>query len=215
MVGYTLSYNTLDNNKNPSRGMVVDFKQDFAGAGGDTNFIRSTVDTRFYSEWIPDIINVLRLQAGHIDGWGSQSGQVRMLDSFKMGPNLVRGFATSGLGPRDLTPGYTGDAIGGTTYWGASLEFQIPLYFIPKDVGLKAAVFADAGSVWDYKGPTFYPATGETMIFADGNMMRSSVGVGLIWDSPFGPMRFDYSFPITKEPYDKVQQFRFGGGTKF
>ena len=52
-------------------------------------------------------------------------------------------------------------------YWGASLEFQIPLYFIPKDVGLKAAVFADAGSVWDYKGPTFYSATGETMLFAD------------------------------------------------
>jgi len=213
MLGYTLSYNTLDNNKNPSRGMIVDFKQDFAGAGGDTNFIRSTADARFYSEWIPDIINVLRLQAGHIQGWGGQD--VRMLDHFKMGPNLVRGFASSGLGPRDLTPGYTGDAIGGTTYWGASLEFQIPLYFIPKDVGLKAAVFADAGSVWDYKGPTFYPATGEHMTFADDNKMRSSVGVGLIWDSPFGPMRFDYSFPITKESYDKVQQFRFGGGTKF
>ena len=213
MLGYTLSYNTLDNNKSPSRGMIVDFKQDFAGAGGDTNFIRSTADARFYSEWIPDIINVLRLQAGHIQGWGGQD--VRMLDHFKMGPNLVRGFASSGLGPRDLTPGYTGDAIGGTTYWGASLEFQIPLYFIPKDVGLKAAVFADAGSVWDYKGPTFYPATGEHMTFADDNKMRSSVGVGLIWDSPFGPMRFDYSFPITKESYDKVQQFRFGGGTKF
>ena len=39
-------------------------------------------------------------------------------------------------------------------YWGASLEFQTPLYFTPKDVGMKAAVFADAGSVWDYKGPT-------------------------------------------------------------
>ena len=76
-------------------------------------------------------------------------------------------------------------------------------------------MFADAGSVWDYKGPTFYPATGETMTFADTNSVRSSVGVGLVWDSPFGPMRFDYSFPITKESYDRVQQFRFGGGTKF
>jgi outer membrane protein insertion porin family len=213
MFGYTLSYNTLDNNKNPSRGMIAEFKQDVAGAGGDTNFIRSTIDARFYSEWIPDIINVLRLQAGHIEGWGGQD--VRMLDHFKLGPNLVRGFASSGLGPRDLTPGYTGDALGGTMYWGASLEFQIPLYFIPKDVGLKAAVFADAGSIWDYKGPTFYSATGETMLFADDKTVRSSVGVGLIWDSPFGPMRFDYSFPITKEGYDKVQQFRFGGGTKF
>ncbi|MBZ0149399.1 MAG: outer membrane protein assembly factor BamA [Pseudorhodoplanes sp.] len=215
LVGYSIQYNTLDNNKAPTRGMIADFKQDFAGVGGDTNFIRSTVDTRFYSEWIPDIVNLIRLQAGHIDGWGDQSGQVRMLDSFKMGPNLVRGFASSGIGPRDTTPGYTGDALGGTMYWGASLEFQVPLYFIPKEIGLKGAVFADAGSVWDYKGPTFYPATGETMTFADTNSVRSSVGVGLVWDSPFGPMRFDYSFPITKESYDRVQQFRFGGGTKF
>jgi outer membrane protein insertion porin family len=155
------------------------------------------------------------VQGGHIDGWGDQQGEVRMLDSFKMGPNLVRGFATSGIGPRDTTPGYTGDALGGTMYWGASVEFQIPLYFIPKDVGLKAAVFADAGSIWDYKGPTYYSRTGETMTFIDDKTVRSSVGVGLVWDSPFGPMRFDYSFPITKEGYDKVQQFRFGGGTKF
>ncbi len=215
MVGYTLSYNTLDNNKSPTRGLITEFKQDIAGAGGDTNFIRSTVDARFYSEMIPDIINVFRVQAGHIDGWGDQKGQVRMLDSFKMGSNLVRGFATSGLGPRDITPGYTGDSLGGTMYWGTSLEFQIPLYFIPKEIGLKAAVFADAGSVWDYKGPTFYSRTGETMQFVDDKTVRSSVGIGLIWDSPFGPMRFDYSFPITKEGYDKVQQFRFGGGTKF
>ncbi len=213
LVGYTLSYNTLDNNKSPTRGMIIDLKQDIAGVGGDTNYIRSTVDARFYSEWIPDIINVFRLQAGHIEGWGGK--EVRMLDHFRLGPNLVRGFASNGIGPRDLTAGYTNDALGGTMYWGASLEFQIPLYFIPKDVGIKAAVFADAGSLWDYKGPTYYPATNETMIFADDNKMRSSVGVGLIWDSPFGPMRFDYSFPITKEGYDRVQQFRFGGGTKF
>ena len=153
--------------------MIADFKQDVAGVGGDTNFIRSTVDARFYSEWIPDIINVIRLQAGHIDGWGDKD--VRMLDHFKMGPNLVRGFATAGIGPRDITPGYTGDALGGTMYWGASLEFQIPLYFIPKDVGLKGAVFADAGSIWDYKGPTFNPATGETMIFA-GHQQSAVVG---------------------------------------
>ena len=213
MVGYTLAYNTLDNNKNPTSGILAELRQDVAGVGGDTNFIRTTVDTRFYSEWIPDIINVIRLQAGHLDGWGGKD--IRLLDHFKMGPNLVRGFATAGLGPRDVTPGYTGDAIGGTTYWGASLEFQIPLYFIPKEVGLKAAVFADAGSIWDYKGPTFYPATGETMVFRDDKTVRSSVGVGLVWDSPFGPMRFDYSFPLSKQPYDKVQEFRFGGGTKF
>ncbi|KAB2882030.1 MAG: outer membrane protein assembly factor BamA [Pseudorhodoplanes sp.] len=213
LVGYTLVYNTLDNNKNPTRGIMIDTKQDFAGVGGDVNYIRSTVDARFYTEMISDIVTVFRLQGGHIAGWGGK--EVRMLDHFKMGPNLVRGFASAGLGPRDLTSGTTQDALGGTMYWGASVEFQVPLYFIPKDVGMRGAVYADAGSLWDYKGPVSSPGTGESILLADTNKVRSSIGVGLIWDSPFGPLRFDYAIPLTKEGYDRVQEFRFGGGTRF
>jgi outer membrane protein insertion porin family len=138
-----------------------------------------------------------------------------MLDHFQMGPNLVRGFANNGFGPRDLTQGTSQDALGGTMYWGATLELQTPLYFLPKDAGVRVAAFADAGSLWDYKGPTSYPVTGETISPADSKSIRSSVGVGLIWDSPFGPLRFDYAFPLSKEGYDRVQQFRFGGGTRF
>ena len=92
---------------------------------------------------------------------------LRMLDHFQMGPNLVRGFAPAGIGPRDLTQlpftGIYGDALGGTYYWGASLEFQTPLYFLPKDTGVKLAAFADAGSLWNYVGPTTFPATGEVI----------------------------------------------------
>ena len=84
-----------------------------------------------------------------------------MLDDFKMGPNLVRGFAPAGLGPRDITHGTSNDLVGGTMYWGASLEFDYPLYFLPKDSGFTGAVFVDSGSVWGYKGETSNPATGE------------------------------------------------------
>jgi Outer membrane protein/protective antigen OMA87 len=84
-----------------------------------------------------------------------------MLDEFQMGPNLVRGFAPAGIGPRDLTQfpftGVLGDALGGSYYWGASLEFRTPLYFLPKDAGIKVAAFADAGSLWNYQGPTTFP----------------------------------------------------------
>jgi outer membrane protein insertion porin family len=148
-----------------------------------------------------------------------------------MGPNLVRGFAPNGIGPRDLTfynfTG-TGDALGGTKYWGASYELQMPFWFLPKEVGLKGAVYADAGALWDYQGPTFNVATGEingrlpngvicncAMQFDNENLVRSSVGVGLIWASPFGPLRFDYAIPITKSKNDVVQEFKFGGGTSF
>jgi outer membrane protein insertion porin family len=213
MLGYSIIHNSVDNNKSPTSGFFAEFKQDFAGIGGDVNFIRSTVDSRTYYEVIPDIVGVLRLQGGNVTGWGGRD--LRMLDHFQLGPTLVRGFAPSGLGPRDITVGTTQDALGGTNYWGASLEFQVPFYFIPKDAGVRGAVFADAGSLWGYQGPTTFPKTGETLIVDDSNIVRTSVGAGLIWDSPFGPLRFDYSFPLSKGPNDRVQQFRFGGGTKF
>jgi outer membrane protein insertion porin family len=217
MLGYTLAYNTLDNNKNPTAGLYAEFKQDFAGVGGEVNFIRSTFDTRSYYEVFSDVVSVLHLQGGHIAGWGGKD--LRMLDHFQMGPNLVRGFAPSGIGPRDLTSmslNGVGDALGGTMYWGASLEAQAPFSFLPKDAGLKGAIFADAGSLWNYRGPTFWNVTGETLTPGpDSGAIRASVGVGLIWNSPFGPLRFDYSFPLSKQSYDQVQQFRFGGGTKF
>jgi outer membrane protein insertion porin family len=217
MAGYSLIYNTLDSNKNPTAGIRAELKQDFAGLGGDVQFIRTTGDARFYQEVLPDVVGVLRLQGGHISGWGD--GNLRLLDHFQMGPNLVRGFRTNGIGPRDqtvygpTTPYTSQDALGGTIYWGASVEFQIPLYFVPKDIGIKAAIFADAGSVWDYKGPTSYLT--ETMRYVDENAIRASVGAGLIWDSPFGPLRFDYAIPVMKQGYDIVQEFRFGGGTRF
>jgi outer membrane protein insertion porin family len=159
-----------------------------------------------------------------------------MLDHFQMGPNLVRGFAPAGIGPRDLTQfpftGVQGDALGGTMYWGASLELQTPVYFLPKDSGIKIAAYADAGSLWGYNGPTTFPTTGEVLsgntcatwgpgtanipCAVDNAMhVRASVGAGIIWDSPFGPLRFDYSVPLLKQPYDRTQYFRFGGGTKF
>jgi outer membrane protein insertion porin family len=212
LAGYTVAYNTLDNVKNPTSGIYAEFKQDIAGLGGDVNFIRSTAEARTYYEALSDVVTVLRVQAGHIAGWGDKD--LRMLDHFQMGPNLVRGFAPAGIGPRDLTSP-TLDPLGGTMFWGASIEAQTPFQFIPKDVGIKGAVFADVGSLWNYQGPTFWSVTGETLSPVDTNAIRASVGVGLIWNSPFGPLRFDYAFPLMKESYDRVQQFRFGGGTKF
>jgi len=224
MVGYTLSYNTLDNVKSPTSGLYADLKNDFAGVGGDVDFIRTQAEVRNYYEVFPDVVSVLRVQGGHIAAWGGQ--QLRMLDHFQMGPNLVRGFAPSGIGPRDLTSGTTNDALGGSMYWGASLEAQTPLYFLPKEIGIKLAAFVDAGSLWGYNGPTTWNQTGETVQvgldkFSD---IRSSAGIGLLWDSPLGPLRFDFAYPITKycqtgiggnQVCDNTQFFRFSGGTKF
>jgi len=224
MVGYTLAYNTLDNVKNPTDGLYAELKQDLAGVGGDVNFLRTQGEVRNYYEIFPDVVSVLKVTGGHIAGWGGKD--LRMLDHFQMGPNLVRGFAPSGIGPRDLTNGTFNDALGGTMYWGASLEAQTPLYFLPKEIGIKLATFVDAGSLWSYKGPTTWNVTGETVQvgldkFSD---IRSAAGIGLLWDSPLGPLRFDFAYPITKycetgiggnQVCDKTQIFRFSGGTRF
>lgn len=228
LVGYSLNYNTLDNNKSPTSGLFAEIKQDFAGVGGDVNFIRTTGEVRNYYEVFPDIVGVLKVQGGNVSSWGGES--LRMLDHFQMGPGLVRGFAPSGIGPRDITAGSnTNDALGGSMYWGATAEVQTPLYFLPKEIGIKVALFADAGSLWDYQGPqgpNAWPQTGEGLEVGlnDPSMVRSSVGMGFIWDSPLGPLRFDFAYPITKycatnaggqEVCDREQFFRFSGGTKF
>jgi outer membrane protein insertion porin family len=221
MIGYGLVYNTVDNNKNPTRGILIEGRQDFAGVGGDVNFIRTVGDARLYYELLSDIVSVVHLQAGHVTGWGSKD--LRMLDHFQMGPNLVRGFQTAGIGPRDLTVGTSQDALGGTLYWGASFEVQAPVFGVPKDFGIKVAAFADAGSVWGYRGPTNFPASGTSITTIDpvtgkntnDMIIRSSVGAGIIWDSPFGPIRVDYAIPLTKDANDRVQELRFSGGTKF
>jgi outer membrane protein insertion porin family len=243
--GYGLVYNSLDNNKNPTNGVYLNFGQDWAGAGGDTSYLKTVVDFRTYYEVVSDLVGIVHLQAGTMTGFNKcpsdavcaagSNGYVRMLDDFKMGPNLVRGFEPAGIGPRDITFGTTDDNLGGTHYWGASLEFQYPFYFLPKDSGFRGAVFADAGSVWGYRGETQYLTTGEIngpittvspfgggtfvcscgMPYSDSAFVRSSVGASLIWDSPFGPLRFDFAYPITKGPYDRTQWFAFGGGAKF
>jgi outer membrane protein insertion porin family len=236
-VGYSLDYNTLDNNKNPTDGLLVDFKQDFAGVGGDVSYLKSAFDAKYYTPLVSDIVGLIHLQGGILNKVGNTD--LRMLDQFQMGPNLVRGFAPNGIGPRDLNPFGTQDALGGTKYWGASMELQMPFWFLPREVGLKGAIYADAGGLYDYQGPTTWAATGELttpgnsncikptqfpnanpgtctgLVYDNGNQVRSSVGVGLIWASPFGPLRFDYAVPITKGPFDRVQQFKFGGGTTF
>jgi outer membrane protein insertion porin family len=232
-VGYSLNYNTLDNNKNPTDGLLIDWKQDFAGVGGDVTYLKSQVDGKYYTPLVADIVGLIHVQGGILNKIGSN--ELRMLDQFQMGPNLVRGFAPNGIGPRDINPYGTGDALGGTKYWGASAELQMPFWFLPKEVGLKGAVYADAGGLFDYQGPTSWAATGEVntpgcvrpttnpvspgtclgLQFDNANVVRTSVGVGLIWASPFGPLRFDYAVPLTKGQFDRVQQFKFGGGTSF
>ena len=234
MPGFTLSYNGLDNNKNPTGGIRAEWREDFAGAGGDEHYVRSTADFRYYhSIWEQyDIVGVVHLQGGYLQALGDNG--LRIVDNFMLGPTLVRGFAPAGLGPRDISAGINpdGNPLGGTKYWGASLESQFPLWGVPKDLGLKGAVFADAGALWGYTGRTNFTPGGTgactpydvspyftqgtcVTVGADTPDIRTSVGASLIWASPLGPIRFDFAKAITKNANDQTQFFSFTGGTTF
>jgi outer membrane protein insertion porin family len=206
-VGDTVTYSTLDNAKNPTSGLNAQLKQDVAGLGGDVNFLRTTEDVRYYQSLNSDLTGMVRAQGGYITGWGGQ--QVPLIDSFFGGPSLVRGFAPNGFGPRDLTPGTTMDNVGGSMYWATTAELQSAIPGVPQEYGLKASAFVDAGSVFHYAGPTTFPGSTQSMQLANANIVRSSVGVGLTWGSPFGALSINYAVPLSKAPYDVVQPLGF------
>jgi len=242
LVGYSLNYSTIDNFKNPHNGWLASLNQDVAGLGGGTRYLRTTGDIRYFREipYIDDVVGIARLQGGDLSTFGGYKPRIQ--DNFNLGPSLVRGFAPGGIGPRDsnvLTSfnNNRGNSLGGSNYVGASLEVQFPFWYLPKDLGLRGAVFADAGSLWNFSGKTNYANNlptipGVTCIgaytpeagFGQGNCVvpnanafrvRSSVGASVLWNSPMGPIRFDYAVVTSKAKEDITQNFRFSGGTNF
>ena len=202
-VGYSLNYSTLDNYKSPREGLKVRLSQDFAGVGGDAQFVRT--EGRFTGYYLAsedaDIVLLGSFGAGNVSGWG---GKLRIIDQFFQGGETIRGFANRGMGPRDTN---TGEALGGQTYANVTAEVQFPLPVFPRSFGLRAALFAEAGTLFD---SDFSSAT-----IQDDATIRASVGASIIWDSPFGPLRGDFSHVLAKESYDKTEFFRFGVSTKF
>ena len=231
LAGFSFIYNNLDNRKDPTTGYFVTYKQDFAGLGGQSDFVRETFDARWYHPITEDFIGLIHLQAGQINGFGSQP--LDLINNFMLGPTLVRGFAPGGIGPRDISSAdnIQGSAIGGTTYYGASAEVDFPIFGLPREIGLRGAVFADAGNLLGYSGQTNFsnflgytycpgpytlPITQPSCANVwDPNLVRTSAGVSLIWASPMGPIRFDFALPITKGRYDQTQVFNFSGGATF
>ena len=243
LAGLTFTYNSLDSVKDPRNGIYAELKPDVAGLGGDSKYFRVTGDARYYHEIIEDIVGIARVQGGHISALGGED--LRIVDHFFMGPSLVRGFAPSGIGPRDISTLDTrSNAVGGTTYFGGSLEVQFPIFGLPRELGLKGALFADAGTLFGYKGATAFDVNrneilegnapgcrldtsvqSECLLVRDKNLIRSSVGASILWSSPLGPIRFDYAFALSKDDGvlingvkvggDRTQAFRFSGGTRF
>ena len=203
-----ITYNTIDDTKNPHYGIFANVGAEFAGLGGDAKFYKFTARASVYqtlSEEL-DIVGVLSGGAGYISSYGSDP--LRIFDNFENNDRMIRGFEYNGIGP--VASGTSGDHLGGTTYFNASAEAQFPLPLVPESLGLRGAVFADAATLYGTE-----LASSKVMAGSDDMKWRASAGIGLMWASPFGPLRIDYAIPLAKEKTDDTQEFNFGISTRF
>lgn len=200
LIGQDLTYDKRNTRINPSDGYVLKLTTDLAGLGGDTRFIRGRAGGAYYYPIAKQWVFSATAEVGAIYGI---SDDVDIQDRFFIGGDTLRGFATSGIGPRDLT---TNDALGGNLFARGSFELSLPLG-LPEELGFLGHVFTDFGTLTDIDA--------NSASVVDEASPRVSVGAGVSWQSPFGPLRLDFAIPVVKESFDDVEQFRFSFGTTF
>lgn len=217
-VSFTLTMDTIDNRASPREGIFIRGNTELAGLGGDAEFAKFTARASYYRPLNDslDLIGLVRVGAGYL---AETSGSVRVVDQFFIGGETIRGFDIRGIGPRVQRFDQNGnrlynDPLGGTTYFNGTLEAEFPFPSLPRDLGLRAAVFLDAATLYGsaLSSNDFAP---DEVVVGDSSQLRSSIGASLIWASPFGPLRLNYAYPLKRESFDRIQEFRFGASTRF
>ena len=274
-VGYSLIRDSLNSRLYPTKGSRFSISQDFAGLGGDTRYLRSTiVASKFWGLGSGFILNA-QAEGGHIQGIGQD---VRLTDRFFLGDPQIRGFDIRGVGPRvtrsyydtstipatlTATSNNTSEALGGNTYYRGRLELQLPLGAGARELGLRPSIYADIGAVFGGKTPALADScaaaiiagtacTAATRQYTDSNgaplyldasgastttntgtpytyalsayretysgnspKPRVSIGVGVNWNSPFGPLRIDLAKALIKQKGDDTKLVTFNVGGQF
>jgi outer membrane protein insertion porin family len=200
-VGQTLLYDQRNDRFDPTDGYFGQLSMDVAGLGGDVKYVRTEVAGGYFYPIAKSWVGSVTGKVGYI--FGLADDDVRITDRFFVGQRNLRGFDLSGVGPRDAV---TDDALGGNQFYSASVELSFPLG-LPKAFGLNGSLFTDVGTLTDVDD------TGPDIL--DTGSIRASVGVGVAWRSPFGPVRLDFGIPVLKEDFDDTEPFRFSFGTRF
>ncbi len=189
----------------PSKGTYQRLNADLSLAG-DVRYFRSNYQ---YQQYFP-LSKKYTLALNADLGWGQGlNGQpFPIFKNFYVGGlGSVRGFEQSTLGPKstDATPIY----IGGSKKLVFNAELMMPFPGAGNDKTLRLYGFADIGRAFGIDQIT---KVEEKLSLSD---LRASVGIGLSWISPMGPLRFSYATPIRQETGDKIQKLQFQIGTSF
>ncbi len=203
--GQSLTYDTRDSKLDPTLGFLSHLDTDIAGAGGSRNWFRVKLGgTQYYpiaEKWVISGTG----EAGEI--WGIDQS-TRINERFFLGGDTLRGFEYAGVGPRDNNSAYQ-DALGGNKFARGTVDLATPTP-LPPEFGIKGHIFTDTG-ILGKSGET--PIAGSPI--SNDQSIHLSSGVGITWDSPFGPIRLDYAEPILYQSFDKIEHIHFSFGTKF
>lgn len=201
-VGQRLTYDDRDSTLFPTEGLYSWLDLEGAGLGGDAKYLSGKLgSTYYYPVYKKSVIANVLGEVGAIQG--ISDSDVEINERFYLGGNNLRGFQSSGIGPRDAA---TDDALGGNLFYRGSVELTFPIG-LPEDMGVAGHAFTDFGSLWDVD------ETGAGIV--DESSLRAAAGLGISWRSPMGPVRVDLALPYLKEDYDQEESFRFSFGTRF
>lgn len=206
-ISHTIVYDRRNSRREPTAGYSIGLTNSFSGVGGNVRYMRNTLTGSVFYTPIEDVTITARLSGGHVARMGKD---IRVVDCILLGGDSFRGFQYGGLGPRDKKPSpKDGDPLGGTRFWMGTIEALFPIG-LPNEFGIKGAAFTDIGSVWQVARNK----KTNTSAVLDSKAPRASVGAGIAWNSPFGPLRLDYAIAVKKANFDRTQRITFGVSTK-
>ena len=197
-LGYSFTSDKRNSPYKPSSGYKYVLNQDIAGIGGDSFFIKSTIDYTFYKRINKSFIGSIKLNSGHLNGYNNKYAPISSF--YNLGGNKLRGFQSQRVGPK------TGNSYtGGQYYYLLSTETNIDLPI--ENFDITSTLFLDFGSVWGLDD--------RFGSINDEHNLRSSVGLNFIWDSAVGPINFIFAEILEKQKTDAIDTFYFDIGYNF
>ena len=192
---YNISKNTKNRDIMPTEGHVFGAGQTFS-IFSDVPYINNKIFGSVYHEYIDNFIGSIKYKLESINGVNKD---VKFSDRLFVGSNNLRGFSNRGIGPK-----LDNDFIGGNYSFYSSFSSTIP-NGMPEKWNATTNIFLDTANVWGV----------DDNSTDDSNFLRSSIGVGLSWISPLGPLSISYAQPITNKSSDDIEQFNFKIGSAF
>lgn len=198
-----ITYDSRDSILFPTEGLLYWIDTEVTGLAGDSRYISGKTGASYFYPVFDNVVFNLLGEVGAIEGYDDEN--VVINERYYLGGSTLRGFEQAGVGPRDIV---TDDSLGGNRFYRGTAELSFPLG-LPEELGIKGHTFSDFGSLWDVD------VDGNDPNLVDENSIRATVGAGLSWRSPFGPLRVDFAVPYISEDFDEEQSFRFDFGTRF